>query len=219
MEAMKRVTRFSQLSAPRQALVRLLQSVNFGFISDLEIRGGEPVFSPAPTVIVEVKLEAENDPREESNSPDFELRAELVRLMEQLDLLQNGGVDRIDVRFGVPRRALIERPIRVAARSSPHLPNRALDQRAPRNAKSDINAIHVAVLQKVKLLHQPDQFGAKFEIGRTGFGPGIIRRFELYLNDHGRCRAEYRLAAADFQVRDKSEIYRLEKPYQRLAGC
>ena len=109
---MKRVTRFSQLSAPRQALVRLLQSVNFGFISDLEIRGGEPVFSPAPTVIVEVKLEAENDPREESNSLDFELRAELVRLMQQLDLLQNGDVDRIDVRFGVPRRALIERPIR-----------------------------------------------------------------------------------------------------------
>ena len=109
---MKRVTRFSQLSAPRQALVRLLQSVNFGFISDLEIRGGEPVFSPAPTLIVEVKLEAENDPREESNSPDFELRAELVRLMEQFDLLQNGGVDRIDVRFGVPRRALIERPFR-----------------------------------------------------------------------------------------------------------
>jgi hypothetical protein len=113
---MKRASRFSQLSAPRQALVRLLQSVNFGFIEDLEVRGGDPMFSPAPTVIIEVKFDAQDDPRPEASAADFELRAELLRLMEQLDLLHDGTVDRIDVRYGVPRRALIERPMREVRR-------------------------------------------------------------------------------------------------------
>jgi hypothetical protein len=110
--AMTQVTRFSKLSAPRQALVRLLQSINFGHIEGLEVRCGEPVFSPAPTVLVEVKLDSESEPRWETNLTDFELRAELTRLMQQLDLLGDGAIDRIDVRYGVPRRAVIERPIR-----------------------------------------------------------------------------------------------------------
>jgi hypothetical protein len=113
---MPQATRFSQLSAPRQVFVRLLQSVNFGYLEGLEVRGGEPVFNPAPTVFVEVKLDVRNDPRQEAYSADFELRAELTRLMEQLDLLGDGSVDRIDVRYGVPRRVLIERPIREVRR-------------------------------------------------------------------------------------------------------
>jgi hypothetical protein len=113
---MQNATRFSQLSGPRQALVLLLQSVHFGHIGGLEVRGGEPTFSPAPTVIVEVKLDAAADPRPEAHSADFELRAELTRLMEQLDVLGDGSIDRIDVRYGVPRRALIERPIREVRR-------------------------------------------------------------------------------------------------------
>ena len=113
---MKHATRFSQLSAPRQALVRLLQSVNFGFIEGLEVRGGEPMFSPAPNVIVEVKLDTPDEPRPEADLSDFELRAEFARLMEQLDSFGDGSIHRIDIRYGVPRRALIERPIREVRR-------------------------------------------------------------------------------------------------------
>ena len=100
---MTHATRFSQLSAPRQALVRLLQSVNFGYVEGLEVRGGEPMFSTAPCVVVGVKLDAPNDPRTEADLADYELRAELVRLMEQLDSLGDGSIDRIDVRFTVGR--------------------------------------------------------------------------------------------------------------------
>ena len=113
---MPQATRFSQLSAPRQALVRLLQSINFGYVEGLEVRSGEPMFSPAPSVVVEVKLDTPNAPRAEADLADYELRAELVRLMEQLDSLGECSIDRIDVRFGVPRRALIERPIREVRR-------------------------------------------------------------------------------------------------------
>ena len=109
--AMKQAKRFSQLSASRQALVRLLQSVNFGYLEGLEVRSGEPVFNPAPTVFVEVKLDTPNEVRPEMDLMDFELGNEVIRLVEQFDELGDGNIERIDVRYGIPRRALIERPI------------------------------------------------------------------------------------------------------------
>jgi len=108
---MNRCMRFSQLSAPRQVLVRLLQSINFGCVEDLEIRRGDPVFCPAPMVLVEVKLDAEIDARPETELADFELRSEVVRLVEQFDKMGDGSIERIDVRHGIPRRVVIERPI------------------------------------------------------------------------------------------------------------
>ena len=108
---MTQAKRFSQLSAPRQALVRLLQSVNFGYLEGLEVRSGEPVFNPAPAVFVEVKLDTGNEPRPKMDLTDFELGNAVIRLVEQLDELGDGNIERIDVRYGIPRRALIERPI------------------------------------------------------------------------------------------------------------
>ena len=113
---MDHIMRFSHLSAPRQALVRLFQSVNFGYLEGLDVRGNEPVFNPAPAVFVEVKLDSESEPRPETNLTDFELRSEVIRLMEQFEELGNGSIERIDVRYGVPRRAVIERPIREVRR-------------------------------------------------------------------------------------------------------
>jgi hypothetical protein len=108
---MDQTIRFSQLSGPRQALVRLFQSINFGYVESLDVRGGEPIFSPAPTVFVEVKLDAANEPRPEVNLADFELGTEVTRLLAQLNEIGDGFIERIDIRYGIPRRALIERPI------------------------------------------------------------------------------------------------------------
>lgn len=91
--------------------MRLLQSINFGYVEGLEVRRGEPVFNPAPMVYVEVKLDAAAAPRPEMESADFELRSEVVRLVEQFDELGDGSIERIDIRHGVPRRVVIERPI------------------------------------------------------------------------------------------------------------
>jgi hypothetical protein len=114
--AITQTTRFTQLSAPRQALVRLLQSMNIGSIEHLEVRACEPLFNPPPAVLIEVKLDAEGDPRPELDLADFELGKEVTRLLEQLDLLRDGSIDRIDVRHGLPRRVVIERPIREVRR-------------------------------------------------------------------------------------------------------
>ena len=109
---MTRATRFSQLSAPERTLVRILQSINFGSIEMLVVRSGEPVFSPEPTVLVEVKLDSEPEPRPESDIADFELRAEITRLLAQIDVLGDGSIERIEVRHGIPWRMVIERPLR-----------------------------------------------------------------------------------------------------------
>ena len=99
---------FRDLSGPRQALVRLFQNVNFGHVDGLEVCGGEPVFNPAPAVFVELKLDAEETPRSERDLHTFDLRSEVVRLLAELDRLGNGTVERIDIRYGIPRRVVLQ---------------------------------------------------------------------------------------------------------------
>lgn len=99
--------RFSQLSAPRQALVRICQATNYGQIHHLEIRDGDPVLSPAPLVLIEVRLDDEV-PRPEVDLPDFELCNEVRRLIGQLEELTTGIIERIEVRAGIPRRIVFK---------------------------------------------------------------------------------------------------------------
>lgn len=106
-----RLPKLSELSAPRQALVRLCQSIDYGQIVGLQVREGEPVFSPAPTIVLDVKLDAAAQGRSESELEDFALRDEVCRLFAQIDSMKEGRVDRIEVRAGIPRRIIIERRI------------------------------------------------------------------------------------------------------------
>ena len=71
---MNELTAKSSLSDPQRRLVELMQTLNFGRIEDLIIRGGEPVFDPAPRVIQKVKIGGENGPRTELTCADFLLK-------------------------------------------------------------------------------------------------------------------------------------------------
>lgn len=97
-----------QLSGPRQTLARLFQSINYGQIEDLEVRSGEPVFNPAPRVLIDVRLTGDEAPRPETEPGDFVLREEIVRLMDRLGELGDGSVTLIEIRAGLPRRMVIE---------------------------------------------------------------------------------------------------------------
>ncbi len=99
--------RFSQLSASRQALVRLCQVTNYGQIQNLEIRDGDPVFNPPPLVLIDLKLDADEVPRPEVDLPDFELCKEVRRLIGQLHELATGVIEHIEVRGGIPRRIVV----------------------------------------------------------------------------------------------------------------
>jgi len=96
------------LSAPRRQLLEMMQKYNFCRIENLEIRGGEPVFDPAPRVIQDIKLGGENGPRPELVKQDFLLRTPVIELFEHLNRVGNGTVAVIEVRYGLPVKLLIE---------------------------------------------------------------------------------------------------------------
>jgi hypothetical protein len=108
---MDRPLRFLQLSPQRQALVRSCQSMNYGYIKDLIVQDQQPVLTgPAPVVLVDLKLDSEERPRGELVVGDFALPGEMLRLMSLLDKIGNGKIAQIEVRAGVARRILFERP-------------------------------------------------------------------------------------------------------------
>jgi hypothetical protein len=105
-------TRFSQLSPSRQALVRICQETNFGYVQDLTVRNREPIFTTSlPVVLADVKLDSEDEPRREAGLSDFVLGAELVRLMLLLDKIEEGKISKIEIRAGLPRRVVVERSV------------------------------------------------------------------------------------------------------------
>jgi hypothetical protein len=112
----KRVRRLAELSAPRQALVRLCQSIDYGQILDLQVCNREPVFNPPPTLLLDIKLDTDPSGRPESELADFALCDEVCRLLDRLDQMQTGRIQRIEVRAGIPRRVLIEAKLTEAAR-------------------------------------------------------------------------------------------------------
>jgi hypothetical protein len=109
---MYRPLRFGQLSPPRQSLIRLCQSMNYGSIQDLTVRSREPIFTPSPPlVLTDVKLDADEEPRCEADLSDFVLSIELVRLMLLLDQIEDGKITKIEIRAGIPRRVAVERSV------------------------------------------------------------------------------------------------------------
>jgi hypothetical protein len=105
---LSKLVRFSELSPPRRALIRLCQHLNFGQIQGLRVQDADPVLNPPPVVIADVKLDADDTRRQELELKDFTLRREACRLMDHLDELNDGTILRIDVRAGNPSRILFE---------------------------------------------------------------------------------------------------------------
>ena len=64
--------------------------------------------TPLPSCSSSLKLDAEDRPRDEHNVNTFDLRAEVIRLLTELDRLGNGTIERIDIRYGIPRRMIVE---------------------------------------------------------------------------------------------------------------
>ena len=98
----------ASLSAPRRRLLETMQRLNFGRIEDLEVRGGEPVFSPAPRIVQDIKLGGENGPRAELAAADFVLKSQVAEFFDHLSRLGDGSIESIDVKHGLPFKLVIE---------------------------------------------------------------------------------------------------------------
>jgi hypothetical protein len=62
----------------------------------------------SPASLLDIKLDADSGDRPESELADFTLRDEVCRLLDRLDQMHTGRIHRIEVRAGIPRRALVE---------------------------------------------------------------------------------------------------------------
>jgi hypothetical protein len=102
----------SSLSAPQKRLLETMQQMNFGRIESLTIHKGEPVFTPLPRIVKDVKLgSADNAPRPELHTMDFALKREHVELFENIRRIGDGTIERIEIKAGLPFRILFEERI------------------------------------------------------------------------------------------------------------
>jgi hypothetical protein len=97
----------SSLSPRRRRLLEMLQQVNFGRLESLVIVSGEPVFDPPPRIVREIKFGAENGSRQELGATDFSLKSHVVELLAFFDELQNGVIDVLEVKHGLPFRMIV----------------------------------------------------------------------------------------------------------------
>jgi hypothetical protein len=104
---MPQTLRFSTLSPARQALVRVCQAVNFGQIRDVRLQHGDPILQSA-YVLADERLDRPAEPRPEIGLNDFSLSDEWCRLLNRLDQMCDGKIERIEVRAGIPRRVVFE---------------------------------------------------------------------------------------------------------------
>jgi hypothetical protein len=102
----------SSLSTPQQRLLETLQRTNYGRIEGLRVREGEPVLSPPPRILKDVKLgSVDTGARPELDSGDFVLKREHLELFDQLRRFGSGVVECIEVKGGLPFRLMIEQHI------------------------------------------------------------------------------------------------------------
>jgi len=95
------------LPRPRQRLVALMQTINFGRIEDLNVRGGDPVFDGSPRVVHEFKFGGENGPRPEREVGDLMLKNQVGDLFRQVDRLGTATIEVLEVKHGLPFRMFV----------------------------------------------------------------------------------------------------------------
>jgi hypothetical protein len=106
------VLKKSSLSTPLKRLVEIFQTTNYGRVEGLRVRDGEPVFTPAPRIVKDVKLGASDiGARPELESEDFALKREHIELVDQLRRFGSGTIECIEVKGGLPFRLMIEQHI------------------------------------------------------------------------------------------------------------
>lgn len=99
--------RKSSLTPSARQLIESMQQISFGSIDTLHVRRGQPAWDPPPRIARELKFGSPSGPRPETRLEDFALKAEVVELLERIAAMQDGVIDRIEVRHGLPFRMIL----------------------------------------------------------------------------------------------------------------
>ncbi len=95
------------LSPARKRLVELMQEINYGRIENLQIRGGEPVFNPPPTVLRHYLFGKENRPNAYRTIDNFSLKKKLAELFEIFDQERSLSIQELIIDNGLPIRMTV----------------------------------------------------------------------------------------------------------------
>ena len=98
----------SSLNPIQRQTVSIIESLGFGSIERLWIRGGLPCYEPEPRIVQSVKLDSEPELQPDNDHADVTLKKEFESLFVQLSRLGDGTVD-IEVRHSLPFRLVLER--------------------------------------------------------------------------------------------------------------
>ncbi|MCC6678168.1 MAG: hypothetical protein IT436_13590 [Phycisphaerales bacterium] len=94
----------SSLSPANAALLGMMHRLQYGYIEDLLVEKGEPVLKPMPRVVGDYKFGGES--RKRAVGDDFQLKSEHIELVQLLRGLNNGRIERLEVKAGLPFRVL-----------------------------------------------------------------------------------------------------------------
>jgi len=97
-----------ELHSDQRRTVEIIETLGFGAIEHLLIRGGLPCYEPEPCVVQAIKLDSAPEQQPGHSDADLTLKVEFERLFEQLAQLHEGVVD-IEVRHGAPFRLVVKR--------------------------------------------------------------------------------------------------------------
>ena len=92
----------SDLTPKQRQLVELMQDINFGRISDLPIKDGEPLFVADTLIEREIKFGGQNGPRPELAQDDFVLKQEVIVLLDHFAQITDGCVACLEIKHGLP---------------------------------------------------------------------------------------------------------------------
>ena len=98
----------STLSPARAHAVTMMQSLGFGTIYGLHVRNAEPIFTPPPRVVREIKFGGDNGPHAMTTAEDFLLKQQVRDFFAQLDAIGTGIILSLEVKHGLPFRMTIE---------------------------------------------------------------------------------------------------------------
>jgi hypothetical protein len=101
--------KFSQLSRPRQLLIRLCQRINHGCVLNVRVKNSDVFFDASSEASIDLRLDTDVSERPELGLTDFTLSLDHRRLLEQIESLKDGVLDKIVVHDGIPRRAVLRR--------------------------------------------------------------------------------------------------------------
>ncbi len=105
---MLETTTFASLIPDRRRLLKQMQQINFGRIEGLVINDSQPVLTPPPRIVREIKFGGESGPRPEAAIEDFALKAQVIELLRMFDELRDGVIEVLEVKNGLPFRMSVE---------------------------------------------------------------------------------------------------------------